>query len=100
MVIELNIDFNEMEKAILSQCKDIDIKLFVDTDSLFHIGVSNGVEYRKKITQPNRMIAVNPFFLLEEKDELGTWYMGQLEDAYTYCFWGNYGDLETTIKAL
>ena len=95
MIVELNTDLSEAEKSLLKDYRDVDIKLFVDTDHLLHDGVSE----QTKAENPNRIISVDTFYLLEEKDELGTWYMGQREKG-KYVFWANYGDLDTTLKAL
>jgi hypothetical protein len=99
MIVELNTDFSEVEKSLLKGYKDVDIKLFIDTDHLFHDGVVEGKVYQIKAENPNRMITVDMYCLLEEKDELGTWNMGQRENDCKYVFWGNYGDLATTLKA-
>ena len=100
MIIELNTDFAHAEKDTLKKYNDIDIKLFIDTDDLFHRGVRDGEKYNELIDNPNRMISVGGLYLLEVADELDTWYMGDKGKDGNYYFWGNYGDLQTALESL
>ena len=100
MIVKLNIDFNETEMEIFKSFIakhyiDIDIRLFVDTESLYDLGFD-----KIKIENPRRMIFVGGFCLLETEDELGTWNMGDCNDKGVYHFWGNYGDLKSTLEGL
>ncbi|MCL2674947.1 MAG: hypothetical protein FWE92_06410, partial [Defluviitaleaceae bacterium] len=62
MIVELDINFSEMEKSILRKYGnlygDIDIKLFIQTDKLIHIGVRDGKAYDTIIENPRRMLTV------------------------------------------
>ena len=91
MIIELNTNFTQEEKDILSEYREVDIKLFIDTN-LFN----NDKNMPKN---PNRMIGVGGLYLLEGKDTLGSWYMGDWNKG-SYSFWGNYGNLEIALKSL
>jgi hypothetical protein len=102
MIIELSIDFTQFEKDIFAELEydDVDIKLFADTDRLFYSGVRDGEVYHELIENPNRMIGIGGLYLLEVKDELGEWYMGDKQKDNSYHFWGNYDDLKTAIEGL
>ncbi len=51
------------------------------------------------VNNPNRMISVGGLYLLEEKDEPKSWYMGQLING-VIDFWGNYGSLHDALNGL
>jgi len=67
----------------------------VDETKLFHDAMGTA----EPCGAPNRMIEVGGLVLLEEKSDIGEWYMGEKSKS-TYSFWGNYGDLESAIKGL
>ena len=101
MIIELNTTFTQDEKDILMEYKDVDIKLFVDTGSLFYSSVRNGKAHNELFTEtPNRMIGVGGLYLLDVNDELRTLYMGEKGKDSNYYFWGNYGNLKTALEGL
>ena len=110
MVVELNTNFNEEEKKLLSEYKDINIKLFIDTDKLvekFYIWdnekkvITDKIVEEYAVKMPNRMFGVfHGFWFVECKEELGTWHMGDLKDDGTYSFFGNYGDLEKALRSM
>jgi len=102
MIIELNANFAQTEKNIFIELGygDVDINLFVDSKKLFYSNVRNGAVHNELIKNPNRMIKIGGLYLLELKDELGEWYMGDKNKDDCYYFWANYGDLKTAIEGL
>ena len=100
MRVELNTHLTQEEKDIL-KCSDVSVKLIVDTDMLFYECRKDGKLYTETIENPNRMIGIGGYYLLELKDEIGEWNMGvQKQDDLSYLFWGNYGNLKDAYEAL
>ena len=99
MVISLNTNFSNEEMKILKEYKDVDVKLFINSESLFHVGVWNGENRMDLVENPHRLIGVGGLYLLEEKGELNEWHMGDSKEG-VYYFWGNYGDLKDALEGL
>ena len=93
MVFELSTHFDESEKRLLMEYEGFEIKLTVQSDTLFY---DNGVP----ILTPRRMIGDGEYYLLEVADELNEWYMGVRDKNLNYVFWGPYRNLETALKSL
>ena len=100
MIIELSVNFSEEEKIQLSAYNDIDIKLYIQSEKLLFTGTIDGKEIAEIITNPHRLIGVGGLYLLELRDELNEWYMGEKSNDNAYRFWANYGDLENALASL
>ena len=92
MIENLNLNFNDEERAILDKYiekynQEISVFYSIDTEKI------TGAE------TPNRMIFVGGLYLLEEKGSPNEWHMGHLLNG-VYDFWGNYRDLENALYGL
>ena len=92
MIEYLDLNFDDEERAILNEYiekynQEISVLYSVDTEKI------SGTE------TPSRMIFVGGLYLLEEKDSLKEWHMGQLLDG-VYDFFGNHGDLKSALYGL
>jgi len=113
MIIELSTNFSDTEKNLLKQWADVDIKLYIDVnkiiDSSYVFKKENNVvvvtdkPIEIKASEmpgmmPNRIICVDYFYwLVEQKDEPGSWYAGLRGKNGAIICYDKYDDLETAF---
>jgi len=101
----LDTTLNDNEKKILFEYAvtyEGKIKIFITIDEkkLFYEGVVEGEKCCFVINSPHRLIEIGGQYLLEEKDNIGIWCMGDYSKERGYIFWGEYGSLENAIRSL
>jgi len=111
MIVELSTNFSDMEKNMLKQWGDVDVKLYIDlhkiVDSSYVFNKErniaddrliefNAVEMPNMI--PNRIICVAYFhWLVELKNEPGIWYVGLRGKDGTIICYDKHANLETAF---
>ena len=92
MIVYLNLDFDDEEKAVLNEF----IGRYKQEISILY---SVNAEKIVDAYNPNRMIFIGGYYLLEEKESPKEWHMGMIVND-KYVFFGNYGDLRSAINGL
>lgn len=112
----LSVDFSEEEKSIIKECLGEDgIVLdkfeyecyilniygeyyyndcFTNTDNPYFM------KWKFRKANPNRIIYVYNYFVMETLDERGEWYIGRQDENGNLEFDASYGDLENALVSL
>ena len=89
----LSTEFSDEEVATI---REYCYKYEVELSLLF--GISKEL-FSEEGVNPNRIILVGGYYLMEEKGEEGMWYMGQYCDN-KYVFWSRCRSLKDAINSL
>ena len=115
MIVELSTNFSDTEKNLLKKWwTDVDVKLYIDlnklVDSFYVYDKENNIVTDTLIENkavempgmmPNRIICVDIcHWLVERKNELGSWYIGSRGLDGTISCWGKYDGLEAALNAI
>ena len=113
VIVELDTNFTDIEKNLLKNYQDVDVKLYIDLSKLVErfsrIDKESGVIDDKIITKnalefsemiPNRIIGIDSMWFVERKNELGSWYMGARSVDGTIDTFCKYVNLEEALKAM
>jgi hypothetical protein len=104
-MVMLDTTFSEEERRILLEFvvkfgKEVKVLYAVDENNVFYEGLVGEERQNFHFDAINRMIEVGGLYLLEEKNCLGVWNMGDWSLKKGYVFWGEYGTLDVAIKDL
>ena len=79
--------FNETEEKILQNFgREVKVFYSIDEKKLFFETVSSGEVQYSLVENPNRILEIDGYLLMEEKNYEGSWNMGSFKQEKGYVF--------------